>query len=146
MKFLLSFVLLLIFTSAALSTAQATVCRLPGLTGYEAAAARAKDLLPSSTRNITELAVYIERGLDGSFYFHSNFKSAGFNEVTKIGDEAQLSDVERALQNIVWTELPSESQKDLVKTAYVQAAQIFVNRNVFREDGSTELEFGAKRT
>jgi hypothetical protein len=139
-------VLFVLFLASAALPADATVCRLPGLNGYEAEAARANVLLPPPTRDPRELAIYIERGADGSFYYHSNFKSVGADEATKIGHEPTLTDVEFAVQNIVWTESPSEVQRRSVATAYFDNARIYVNRDVFREDGSTELQLAQNAT
>ena len=93
------------------NAANATVCRLPGLNGYEKAADRAKQFLPPETTNVSEMAVYIERDPNGSYYFHSNFRSIGAEHVTKIGGEPTLVDLEAALMNIVFTAMPSVAER-----------------------------------
>src|SRR5947209_1025786 len=124
--------------TALVGSADATVCRLPGLNGYEIAAARAKQYLPPTTSNISEMAVYIERDPNGSFYFHSNFKSEGADHPTKIGGEPDIVDLENALINIVFTEFPSRAEQTALRRAMLKDVKIFVNPDVFDGDGTTK--------
>ncbi len=136
----ISFVIAVLFAT----DGYAEVCRLPNLAGYEQMAARAKRVLPKETRNINEIAVYVERDPKGGFYYHSNFISERHEYPTKIGNDPRILDLAWALQNIVWTQRPNAAREQMVRDAYLKHARIFVDRSVFRPDGTTELVFGDK--
>ncbi|MBB4289496.1 hypothetical protein GGE16_001512 [Rhizobium leguminosarum] len=117
----------------------ATVCRLPNLHGFEDARARAEAILPPKTNDISKLAIYVERDPSLGLYFQSNFVSEGAENVTKIGGEASLTDLEWAAQNLVWTEQPDFIQRQEVQDAIRQLNRVYIDKSVFDEDGLSSL-------
>lgn len=117
----------------------ATVCRLPGLSGYDDAAARAGSVLPPKTHDISKLAIYVEVDPNGGFYFHSNFISEGHDNPTKIGGEPTLDTIEWAAQNLVWTSSPTPSEREQVQSSINLPGKIYIDKRVFKEDGTSDL-------
>jgi hypothetical protein len=118
--------------------ASATVCRLPGLEGFDAAAARAKRVLPAVTRDPKQAVVYVEKTAEG-LYFHSNFISRGAEHPTKIGRE-DITDGALAFVNIVHTERPSDAEWRATEQTFRDHVRVMLDVSVFDKDGLVQLD------
>ncbi len=98
-KFCLSLALVcasLLLPAAAMA---GSVCRTIGFVGFEAEAGRAAETLGAPTRNISEIAVYIEE-TQGVFYYQTNYISPGERYPAKIVISTELP-LRDALINLV---------------------------------------------
>jgi hypothetical protein len=135
--------LVLAFLASYAGIVTATVCRLPGLQGFDGPAQRAKATLPNTTSDQRKAAVYIENTADG-LYFHSNYVTPGADHPTKIGGE-KIDDAAIAFVNIVHAERISDDAWRETERVFHDDVKIYLNENVFGENGIPLVDLrGAK--
>ncbi|MEE9338555.1 MAG: hypothetical protein V3U87_10775 [Methylococcaceae bacterium] len=129
---------------ATFSVNAGVVCRNPeGIAGFDLAAKRAKLFLPVDTKRIEDTKVYIEKDIDGYYYYHSNYISEGEdnNISTKIARFPELNDAYFGLQNIIFLKQnPSEKEIDNFTQNY-DKIELILDESVFEKDGTTNLDF-----
>ena len=134
------FALILLFLN--LSTADATVCKLEGLEGFDLAKSRGDSFVGENTSNLDQVSLYVEMTKEGP-WFQSNYVEPGYRYPTKIGNEP-INDAQLAFLNIVMTEETYISRPDIVGetiNTYEKNTTIFVDQSVFNKDGTTKINF-----
>lgn len=131
----------LLLTSFA-NFAHATVCRLPGLDGFESAKARAERTIGKDyTRRDSRIKLYIEM-TDAGPYYHSNFISRGHDHATKIGRE-DIYDLEAVLMNVIHTSREDAlAGGDRLRKLMESDIEIHLDTSMIREDGSPKIDLG----
>lgn len=123
------------------SYSDGVICQNPGIAGYESAATRAKFFLPENTSRIENAKVYIEKDVNGAFYYHSNYLPKHSNYPTKIAGFPELRDAQLGIQNIVFPGYkPSEGE---IETFFLKHKDIelILDESVFKKDGTSSFDF-----
>ncbi|WP_281559099.1 hypothetical protein [Thalassomonas sp. RHCl1] len=123
--------------------AHATVCRLPGLNGFNESQIRGEKFIRSTTSNLKDVSLYIELTENGPWY-HSNYITPGFEHPTKIGRE-DIYDAQRAYNNIAITQEILDKDSSIIgrlEKAYEENSTIYVDQSVLNSDGTSKIDFG----
>jgi len=143
MKKLYRILLLIILISVANANA-GVICLNPGIAGFEPAAKRAKSLLTSPTNQFKSAKLYIEKDIDGDFYYHSNYISRDQTNATKIAGFSEINDVDLAMQNIAFPGRKATDIKQVELDEFMQNykdVEIILDQSVFNSKGETNLKF-----
>ncbi|MDR2265429.1 MAG: hypothetical protein LBE93_18555 [Enterobacter asburiae] len=122
----------------------ANVCRADSFVGLEKYKERANLILPENTSKQDQSAVYIEYLPDGSLYYNSNYITQGFENPTKIhgnpNEDAVFSDINTIIQNIFYSEKPSEIDRDIAIKNLHDNTKIILDSTMFDENGIPRID------
>ncbi len=115
------------------NSAFATVCRLPGLDGFDKQNINAKVFLPPNTRTLENASLYIENTKHG-LYFQSNYITKGHQYPTKIGGEDIIKG-EFAFTNIVFDSQPSSAEWIKTDKIFRGSVEVILDESMFDKHG-----------
>jgi hypothetical protein len=123
--------------------AETVVCRLPGINGREANAARAHRFLPANTSDISKAVIYVENTPDG-LYFHSNYVTPGAKNPTKILT-TDSSEFRRIFVSIVYGSKSTYEEQETALAEFKRHVHILLDRSMFTEGGYPLVDVGDAR-
>jgi hypothetical protein len=115
------------------------ICLEPRLNGYFDALERADRVLPKPTHSASNIAFYIEKNVNGDYYYQSNFIPPGHTNPVKLQGDKELTDVLGAFSFILHPHQKSIDGLAVVRNS-AGNAEVYLDKSIFEDNGQTALD------